>query len=386
MNRIQNFWQKLFPTVQHLPAGVYSYQPTGEGVFPYRLHLRIEPEGNAILILNARTVLHLNSTAAEFAWHMIHSTSEDETIKDITRRYNISRSQAVQDRNDFIEKLQAFLASPDLDPETYVDFGRQEPYSSKLSAPYRLDCALTYQTADGHDEDAPVARVAREMLTEEWKTILEKAWNAGIPHIVFTGGEPTIRPDLVDLIAYAGQLGQVTGLLTDGLRLTEKEYLHSLLDSGLDHLMITFDPREDQSWESIRDVMAEDIFLTVHLTLNKLNLELLSSSLSRLHDLGVKSISLSAADPVLAEGLKSLREAAAALDFSLEWYLPVPYSSSNPVSLEMEETETISKGAGKAWLYVEPDGDVLPAQGMNHKLGNLLTDPWIEIWEKSNSQ
>ena len=38
------------------------------------------------------------------------------------------------------------------------------------------------------------------------------------------------------------------------------------------------------------------------------------------------------------------------------------------------------EGAGKAWLYVEPDGDVLPAQGVNQGMGNLLQDSWQDIW------
>ena len=58
---------------------------------------------------------------------------------------------------------------------------------------------------------APVDRVKREMLTEEWQTILDKAWNAGIPHVIFTGGEPTLRPDLLQLIAYAEKLGRSAG-------------------------------------------------------------------------------------------------------------------------------------------------------------------------------
>ena len=40
-------------------------------------------------------------------------------------------------------------------------------------------------------------------------------------------------------------------------------------------------------------------------------------------------------------------------------------------------------GAGNAWLYVEPDGDVLPEQGMADKvLGNLLRDPWEKIYAR----
>ncbi len=56
----------------------------------------------------------------------------------------------------------------------------------------------------------------------------------------------------------------------------------------------------------------------------------------------------------------------------LVWDLPVPYSSNNPVSLELEKegNQAFVEGAGKAWLYVEPDGDVLPAQGW-------LTRSWV---------
>jgi organic radical activating enzyme len=383
MNRIKTLWRNIFPYASPIPAGVYSYEPAKDSEIPFRMHLRIEPDGSGVVILNAHTVLHLNSTAAEYAWHMVNKSPEDETIRSITRRYNINRQQVLNDRRELIQKLEAFLASPDLDPETFLDFGRQEPYSKKLSAPYRLDCALTYQTGDGHDENAPADRIKRELLTDEWKKILEKAWNAGIPHIVFTGGEPTLRPDLVDLITYASQLGQVTGLLTDGLRLSEKEYLHALLQSGLDHLMITLDSREDQAWESIRDILAEDIFLTVHLTLDQKNSKVISSSLTRLAAMGIKSLSLSSSDSNLAEELKNLHQIAADSGLSLEWDLPVPYSSFHPVSIEMKDHETPPQGAGIAWLYVEPDGDVLPAQGINQVLGNLVSDPWANIWKQS---
>jgi MoaA/NifB/PqqE/SkfB family radical SAM enzyme len=42
-------------------------------------------------------------------------------------------------------------------------------------------------------------------------------------------------------------------------------------------------------------------------------------------------------------------------------------------------------GAGKAWLYIEPDGDVLPDQLINQVLGNILTDPWEKILSTGSS-
>ncbi len=58
----------------------------------------------------------------------------------------------------------------------------------------------------------------------------------------------------------------------------------------------------------------------------------------------------------------------------------MPYSANNPINLELEEANLKSNGRGKTWLYVEPDGDVLPAQGVNNALGNFLVDAWESIW------
>ncbi len=94
-------------------------------------------------------------------------------------------------------------------------------------------------------------------------------------------------------------------------------------------------------------------------------------------------LSLSASDPAGAEALTTLRNRAAELGLSLQWDLPVPYSPANPIS---QEIGAPSAGAGKAWLYVEPDGDVLPEQGVNRVLGNLLRDPWARIWATARSK
>jgi MoaA/NifB/PqqE/SkfB family radical SAM enzyme len=47
------------------------------------------------------------------------------------------------------------------------------------------------------------------------------------------------------------------------------------------------------------------------------------------------------------------------------------------------EASVAPDGAGRAWLYVEPDGDVLPSQGIDRLLGNILRDPWSEIWRRA---
>jgi hypothetical protein len=145
-------------------------------------------------------------------------------------------------------------------------------------------------------------------------------------------------------------------------------------------MMIVLDPSEEQGWEAIRDTLAEDIFLTVHLTLTPREKGKTVDYLEKLAKMGVQSLSISASDPNLKSELGLARQITADHGMSLVWDLPVPYSGINPIALELEESGEIPQGAGQAWLYVEPDGDVLPGQGIQKVLGNLLTEDWGKIW------
>jgi len=379
MTSIREAVRRLFTQKEPLPAGVYHYQAPPDAEFPYRLHLRLEPDGDGVLIVNASTVLHLNQTAAEYAYHLVQGTADEQAAHEIALRYQVSTKQALGDFQDLKERLLTMIDIPDLDPITFFDFERDDPYAGEISAPYRLDCALTYRLPEDADpETAPTKRVDRELSTEEWGTIIDKAWEIGIPHIVFTGGEPTLRADLPDLIAHAEANGQVTGLLTDGLRLADDDYLNTLLQTGLDHLMVVLHPEDESAWAALGNVLPEDLHTTVHLTLTPENASAASALLERLANMGVNALSLSVSSPELKETLQTTAEEAAELELSLVWDVPVPYSTHNPIALETVEDEP-PQGAGRAWLYVEPDGDVLPAQGVNQVLGNLLRDDWEKI-------
>jgi hypothetical protein len=386
MTSIREFIRRYFAPPQSLPAGTYTYQAPVDAPIPYRLHLRLEADGSGILIINAATVLHLNRTAAEFAYHLVHNRPVEDAARAIADRYQVQYAQAHQDCQDFVERIRTLATTTDLDPVTYLDFERQTPYTQKLSAPYRLDCALTYRLPEGAPaEAAPVKRVDRELSTAEWQSILDKTWAAGIPHVIFTGGEPTLRDDLAQLIAYAEAKGQVSGLLSDGLRLANPAYLNSLLRTGLDHLLMIFNPDSETAWKALKNATEADLFVAVHLTVTGQNPEGLSSLLEKLAGMRVRGLSLSAANAEARAQLPKLRERAAYLGLNLVWDLPVPYSGANPIALETAEDAPVT-GAGKAWLYVEPDGDVLPYQGLNHVLGNLLRDPWADIWHKAGEE
>ncbi|HLF74163.1 MAG TPA: radical SAM protein [Anaerolineales bacterium] len=378
--KIINRLADRFSKVQPLAAGTYHMQSMQDDK-PYRLHLRLRGDGSGLLIVNASTVLQLNPTAAEYAYHFIQGTAPEEAAKELAARYRVSKGMALEDYNDLVERIQTLISTPDLDPVSFLDFERVAPHSADLTAPLRLDCALTYRLPAGSAaEYAPAKSVDRELTTAEWRTVLDKAWGAGIPHIIFTGGEATLRADLPGLVAHAEANGQVCGLLTDGLKLADREYFEPLLQAGLDHILFLLQPDHPDSWTALESILAEDIFVTVHLTLNENNIGQAEQTLERLAALNVHSLSLTVSIPSLLEQYEAIRDTAASLELTLKFDLPVPYSASNPVAYETQE-DNIPDGAGKAWLYVEPDGDVLPAQGIaSQVLGNLLRDDWDKIY------
>src|SRR4030067_3497493 len=163
----------LISSAQMIPAGLYHFQSPPQDARNYRLHLRIEPDGNGVLLINASTVLHLNQTAAEYAYYLVNNLAPDIAGRRMARNYDIPETNARQDYLDFIERIQTLINTPDLDPVTFLDFDRRKTFAQRITAPYRLDCAITYNLSQNSSADlTPSERVKRELSTGEWKKIL----------------------------------------------------------------------------------------------------------------------------------------------------------------------------------------------------------------------
>jgi hypothetical protein len=380
--RIHHWTNQIFKPVKPVSPGLFHYQSPPDSAKPYRMHLRLESDGTGLLVLNASTILHLNQTASEYALYLIQNKSPEEVGELMNSRYRISDFKAREDFSALSNQINSLLETPDLAPDLFFDVERIAPHSKDLSAPYRLDCALTYKSPSRNESNSKgLQNIQRELTTEEWKTVLGKASEAGIPHIIFTGGEPTVRPDLIELIECTEEMELVCGLITDGERLSDPSYLHSILNAGLDHLVILLDDDEGSSWEALKDILSEDIFTTVHLTISEKNSTRVMSILEKLVGLKVASISLSMESLDLKPILMDAQQFCQVNSIPLVWDLPVPFSDCHPIAIELSDHPEYISGAGKAWLFVKPDGTVLPDQGDEHKLGNLLTDEWDSIWK-----
>lgn len=365
----KQFIDRWFNPPKPLTPGMYASSEAPNAENPHRLHLRIEPGGSGLLIINAATVLHLNQTGTEIAYGLVQGQPSDEIARNLASRYQITTGDAFQDVENFLDRVETLIQTPDLDPVTFLDFEQTEPYSS-ATLPYRLDCALTYRLPDSIDPDlAPHTRAQIELGTQEWKAILADAWQAGVPHVIFTGGEPLLRTDLVEILQEAENLGMVSGMLTTGLPLLENGMLDQCLMAGLDHILLLLQPDIPASWQVIERCLAADLFTTVHLTVTPATMHMAESTLQRLLEMHPGAVSLSQTSPDSSDTLQALRIQVAEAGQRLVWELPVPFGASNPVNLELQIGDAAPDHHPA--LYVEPDGDVCPSQAEPDVLGNL---------------
>jgi radical SAM protein with 4Fe4S-binding SPASM domain len=71
-----------------------------------------------------------------------------------------------------------------------------------------------------------------EMTTERWRGILDEMAEMGVWAVAFTGGEPTLHPDFIELVHHARSRDLLVGIATHGLFLTD-ELLGNLPRDGV---------------------------------------------------------------------------------------------------------------------------------------------------------
>jgi len=79
---------------------------------------------------------------------------------------------------------------------------------------------------------------SKELTTDEWCKVMGELAEIGVLQIHFSGGEPTVRKDLVALVAHATKVGLYSNLITSAVMLT-RERLAQLAEAGLSHVQIS---------------------------------------------------------------------------------------------------------------------------------------------------
>jgi radical SAM protein with 4Fe4S-binding SPASM domain len=405
---MMNLFTDLFnrrSKVESPQTGLYHYKFETE-LEKTRAHLRIDDDGHGTLIVNANRVMHLNPTAAMMAYYVMERVPEDLAVRTLTKQFRVNASQARADFADFKYQITELLRPDGACAIHELELDTTMPFSERPSAPYRMDLALTYRCNNdcAHCYNAR-ERNFPELSTQQWFAVLDKCFDLGIPHIVFTGGEATLRDDLPELIAYAESKGQITGLNTNARRMMDERFVQKLVDAGLDHVQITVESCDEQihdemmrlkgafkqTIQGLKNALATDLYVMTNTTMLRSNVHKIPDTLDFLANIGVPTIGLNALiysghGLTVGTGLRE-SELQPILDLAvaktsargqrLIWYTPTQYCEFDPTASNLGV-----KGCSAA-LYsmcIESNGDVLPCQSYYTPLGNMLNDSWDSIW------
>ena len=370
-----------------------------------RIHLRVEKDKTAILMVDAYRVVHLNATAAAMVKYYLDDYPPRQSRRRLAAAFHISPAKAGRYYRETLEKIDLLINRSDICPVTYFGIDKIDAFQTPVTAPYRMDLALTYRCNINCSHCYNQRRESAELTTAEWKKIIKLLWDQGIPHVDFTGGEPSLRDDLVELVTYAEDLGVITGLLTNGVRLADEAFVRRLKQAGLDYVQVTLEsPDEEihnrmvgsdtfrQTVQWIRNVVGQGIYVLTNSTITEANFNGIEEIVPFLKNLGVRSMAVNSIikagksrhqDPGLSEEellpiLNRLQQRADREGMKFTWYTPTQYCRLNPVEIDLGVKQCT---AGKYNLAIEPDGTVIPCQSFYHPLGNILHDPFDKIYQ-----
>jgi len=391
---------------RRVPPGLYTYRTKEDGNIV--LQLRVEDDGNGVLVVNANTVLYLNRTATAHVYFFMKGMSLEEAVKNIRKMFRVNKKRALEEHKKIVYTISTLARTEEVCPISYLEIERVEPFSMKLSAPVRVDLALTYRCQNNCIHCyAGGPRETEELGTEDWKRIIDKLVSLGVFLATFTGGEPTLREDLPELLRYAQEKGMVTGLITNGRRLKDMKYVRKLESCGLDFVQVTLEShipeihdkitRSEGSWidtvEGIKNTVPTQIYLTTNTTINRYNIDGILDTVDFIYDLGVRvfgcnGLIYSGRGPMVAEEfgveidelrkvLPEIRDKARELRMKFVWYTPTRYCELNPVELDLGIK---SCSAANITMCIGPRGEVYPCQSYFESVGNILRDRWKDIW------
>lgn len=416
-----------------------TFDPEGPGVV--RIHLvppkfRLLRSQAYILILNGYYLLPLG-----YAWAVMLGAFIDEVNRFDGTAISLEDETAIEENTlNRVQKVYPGIApevlKQDLEEMLSVIFavarGQEtdfpieklsiRSYGKNMTAPHRMDLMVSAMTDQRgkwqcnqkcifcYAAGQPLS-AAGELTTGQWKQAIDRLQKAHVPMVTFTGGEPTLREDLPELVEHAKWM--VTRLNTNGVNLTQ-ELVRKLKAASLDSLQVTLyshnpaihnalvgSEHHSDTVRGIQNAVEAGLDVSVNTPLCRKNRDYLGT-LEALHSLGVRFITLSG---LICTGMAHINHEE--YDLSEEELFDIlksakAYCDAHGMEMDFTSPGLVSKeklealglhvpmcGACLSNMAIAPDGTVIPCQswlGGNASLGNILTDPFKKIWKRPEAQ
>lgn len=416
-----------------------TLNPNNPGVV--RLHLvpskfslfRLRP---SIVIINGKDIIPLNPSWTILLTIFIEEINvfkgeeiSDEQIsaivdKTIYRIRNVYRDAYPDNiKMDLWNMINLFTAISNKN-ETNIDVGQLSigKYAKFMKAPHRMDLMISSLKKDDHwncNQQCMHCYAAnqnyaetKELTTDEWKKVIDICRKNCIPQLTFTGGEPTLRSDLVELVDYSQWF--VTRLNTNGVLLT-KELCKQLYDASLDSVQVTLYSYDrdihnklvgadnfDKTVEGIKNAIEAGLNVSINTPLCELNKDYLST-LKFAKSLG---LTYATSSGLIVTGNATTEESKAtqltekeitdvmyaACEYAEEQEMELQFTSPGWITeedLKKMKLDIPGCGACLSNMAITPDGNVVPCQswlGEKASFGNILKVKWKKIWNSKRCE
>lgn len=286
-------------------------------------------------------------------------------------------------------------------PGTATDAGKRQLKSATFLVKYdcNLNCKFCLNDWRGKK------RLTDELGFEQQKQALHRLNEAGVQHVTFTGGEPTLHPRLAELIGCAHALGMTALLQTNGTRITD-EFLRRIKQS-IGGIQVSLEGlREEQQAISrvdcfdrivanMRKIKRQGIKLFTNFTITKLNRHCLKDYLALLDDIGVDVASFTRLYPA-GRALDNWHELVISADeyaaflkeiktleptTKTKIYLAGPTETAFLLDNNLDFSAATCS-AGRSEIAINPNGDILPCPSWNKPAGNIVTTDVKTAWER----
>lgn len=253
-------------------------------------------------------------------------------------------------------------------------------------------------------------KAEEELSTAEAKTLLEQIARANFKIMIFSGGEPLMRPDIVELVAYATKLGLRPVFGTNGTLIT-LDMAKKLKEAGAMGMGISLDSLDKEkhnqfrkfpnAWEGavqgMRNCRAVGLPFQIHTTVMEWN----NHELEAMTDFAVAEgavahhffflVPTGRAKTIEAESLRAeAYEETLTRIMKKQQEVPIELKPTCApqflrIAAQMGMKTRFRRGclAGTAYCIISPRGKVQPCAYLNMELGDVRETPFDEIWRNS---
>jgi putative heme d1 biosynthesis radical SAM protein NirJ2 len=254
------------------------------------------------------------------------------------------------------------------------------------------------------------AKATDELSTREAKNLLDEIKKAGFKIMIFSGGEPLMRPDIFELVDHASKLGLRPVFGTNGTLIT-RDVAKKLKELGVMGMGISLDSLNPQKHDEFRcyqggfkeavlgmeNCLAEELPFQIHTTVmdwNKDEIEAITDfavekgavahhifflvPTGRAVDIETESLRAREYEEILTRIMNKQKQVPIELK-------PTCAPQFMRIAKEMGLNLRFQRGclAGTSYCIISPKGDVQPCAYLDLPIGNVRDIPFSKLWEES---